>query len=251
MSSHVAGGRASAGGKHVILAKLPFIDEVSPALRAAIAEAATVVQLRAGEYFLREGDTCSHFAVVASGRMRVFKLGENGHEITLYHVGAGEACPLNVSCILSDGTVPAMARVEEDTEAIVVPAEAFRRWMAEHETLRTFVFRMFATRLTEVTSLVEEVAFHRMDKRLAGWLADKLARAGARGSVDITHADLAAELGTAREVVSRLLKEFERLGAIHLSRGRIVVKNLSLLKELAEGVVEPEGVARKKIAERD
>jgi CRP/FNR family transcriptional regulator len=244
MSSHVAGGRAS-GGKQVVLAKLPFIDEVSPPLRSALAEAADVVRLRAGEYFLREGDSCATFAVVASGRMRVFKLGENGHEITLYHVGAGEACPLNVSCILSDSTVPAMARVEEDVEAVVIPAATFRQWMAEHESLRTLVFRMFANRLIEVMSLVEEVAFRRMDQRLAGWLADKLGLAGARGSVDITHADLAAELGTAREVVSRLLKEFERLGAIRLSRGRIFAKNPALLRELAERIADPEGGLKK------
>ena len=162
--------------------------------------------------------------------MRVFKLGEGGQEITLYHVGAGEACPLNVSCILSDRPVPAMACVEEDVEAIVVPAATFRAWIAEYEPMRRFVFQMFSSRLTEVMSLVEEVAFRRMDQRLARRLADLLTE---EGSVEVTHADIAADLGTAREVVSRLLKEFERLGAISLSRGKILLRNESILNDLA------------------
>ena len=231
----VAGGRASADEKREVLAKVPFIDEASPELRTALSNAAVVVRLRAGDYFLREGDTCAHFAVLASGKMRVFKLAESGHEITLYHVNAGEACPLNVSCILSDSPLPAMARVEEDVEAILIPAPTFRGWIAEHESLRTFVFQMFASRLTEVMSLVEEVAFRRMDQRLARRLAELFAREGAGGSLEITHADLAADLGTAREVVSRLLKEFERLGAIRLSSGRILVRNAQQLRSLAPG----------------
>jgi CRP/FNR family transcriptional regulator len=219
--------------KREVLSKLQFYTISSPDLQRAIAESAQVVHLKPGDYFLREGDSCAHFAVLVSGRMRVFKLGENGHEITLYQVGAGDACPLNVSCILSDRPVPAMAKVEEAVEAVVVPAQTFRRWMAEHESIRTFVFRMFAERLTEVMSLVEEVAFRRMDQRLARRVHDLLVQeSGTRGSVEITHAELAADLGTAREVVSRLLKEFERLGAVTLSRGRIALKNAALLREM-------------------
>jgi len=235
MSQSIAGERATEH-KRGLLSKIPFYTLAPPELQRAISEAASVVRLDPGDYFLREGDTCAHFAVLVTGRMRVFKLAESGHEITLYHVGAGDACPLNVSCILSDRTVPAMAMVEEAVEAIVIPAATFRRWMAEHEALRTFVFQMFATRLTEVMSLVEEVAFRRMDQRLARRLHDLLLQDGTpRASVEITHAELAADLGTAREVVSRLLKEFERLGAVTLSRGKIALKNPALLREMRSG----------------
>ncbi|HEU4724545.1 MAG TPA: Crp/Fnr family transcriptional regulator [Candidatus Eisenbacteria bacterium] len=236
MAHSIAGDRA-ADRKRDTLAKMPFYKLAPPELQREIAASASVVRLESGAYFLREGDTCEHFAVLVSGRMRVFKLGERGHEITLYHVGAGEACPLNVSCILSDREVPAMARVEEDVEAIVIPAATFRAWMAQHESLRTFVFMTFATRLSEMMSLVEEVAFRRMDQRLARRLHDILQTARAEGaktaSVEITHAELASDLGTAREVVSRLLKELERLGAISLSRGRIALRNGARLREMA------------------
>ena len=238
MSQSIAGERA-AELKREFLSKIPFYTLAPPDLQRAIAESASVVRLNPGDYFLREGDSCANFAVLVSGRMRVFKLGENGHEITLYQVGAGDACPLNVSCILSDRPVPAMAKVEEAVEALVIPAPTFRRWMGQHEALRTFVFQMFADRLTEVMSLVEEVAFRRMDQRLARRLHDLLVQDGAvRGSVEITHAELAADLGTAREVVSRLLKEFERLGVVTLSRGRIALKNAALLREMRSAGLE-------------
>ncbi len=239
MASTVTSGRAPAASKREILGKIPLFQSASPALRAEIQEAAAIVSLAAGEYFLREGDSCAHFAIVVSGKMRVFKLGENGHEITLYHVGPGEACPLNVACILSDRPVPAMAQVEEAVDAIVVPAEAFRRWIAEHESLRAYVFQMFSNRLAEVMSLVEEVAFRRMDQRVARRLRELFARGnGSQNAIEITHAELAADLGTAREVVSRLLKEFERLGAISLARGKIQMNDARMLRELASGGAE-------------
>ena len=162
MVNTIATGRAPAGTKREILSKIPFFTDAPAELRKEFLDAAAVVHLDAGEYFLREGDACAHFAIVVTGKMRVFKLGEGGQEITLYHVGAGEACPLNVSCILSDRPVPAMARVEEPVEAVVVPAPIFRSWIANHESMRAFVFQMFSSRLTEVMSLVEEVAFRRV-----------------------------------------------------------------------------------------
>lgn len=227
-------GSTPADSKREIVSKIPFLAQAPPDLKSAFLAGSSVVRLAPGEYFLREGDSCAHFAIVVSGTMRVFKLAESGHEITLYHVGSGEACPLNVACLLSDRPVPAMARVEEETEAVVLPAALFRRLMAEQEALRSFVFQMFSTRLTEVMSLVEEVAFRRMDQRLARRLSDLFARS-ARGerSVEITHAELAADLGTAREVVSRLLKEFERVGAIRLSRGRISLRDPERLEGMA------------------
>ncbi|HSQ60702.1 MAG TPA: Crp/Fnr family transcriptional regulator [Acidobacteriota bacterium] len=234
MSQIVDGGAKFAAERRDVLARLPFLAEATPEVRKRFLSEGTIVRLSAGDYFLQEGDVCASFAVVLSGRMRVFKLGEGGQEITLYHVGGGEACPLNVSCILSDRPVPATARVEEDVEALVIPARTFRRWVAEYEPLQTFVFRMFTERLTEVMSLVEEVAFKKMDQRLAGYLDDQFHREGEPdGVVEITHAQIASELGTAREVVSRLLKEFERLGAVELSRGRISLRKEALLRSLA------------------
>jgi CRP/FNR family transcriptional regulator len=236
MVTTIVGGRAPAAKTRDLVARIPFFKDAPQDLLNAVASVASVVQLPAGAYFLREGDSCDQFAVLVSGRMRVFKLAESGHEITLYHVGGGEACPLNVSCILSDRPVPAMAQVEEDVEALTLPAGDFRRLVGEHDSLRAFIFTMFAGRLAEVMSLVEEVAFRRMDERVALRLSEKFQTGdAARSGLEITHAELASELGTAREVVSRLLKDFERLGAIQLARGRIMLRDAGLLQDLASG----------------
>jgi len=230
MTQGSALGRAVTIDARDLAQQLPFLEGAGPAIRRKIADAGTVAHLARDEYFLREGDVCSTFAIVLSGRLRVFKLGESGQEITLYHVGPGEACPLNVSCILSDRPVPAMAKAEDDVSALVIPADTFRAWMADVAPLRAFIFEMFAERLTEVMSLVEEVAFRKMDQRLASYLMAMFDQEEETGDcVAVTHAHIASELGTAREVVSRLLKEFERLGAIELSRGRIYLRRPELL----------------------
>jgi len=239
MAGTVASGRVSADDKREVLDQIPFFTYSPPGLQRAFIEAATVVHLKAGAYFLREGDSCAHFAILVSGKIRVFKLPESGQEINLYHAVAGDICPLNVACILSDRPVPAMARIEEDVEAVIVPASTFRLWMAEHESLRTFVFQTFSSRLSEVMALVEEIAFRRMDQRLARRLEELIQEeGGTRRSVEITHAGIAADLGTAREVVSRLLKEFERLGAIGLSRGRIVLRDAAMLHKITSREAE-------------
>jgi CRP/FNR family transcriptional regulator len=233
MVTSADGTGTSSGRAREFLARVPFLAYAPPALRTAFVRAADVVRLEAGAYFLHEGDPCAHFAVLVSGRIRVFKFAESGHEITLYSVGPGEACPLSVSCLLSSRPVPAMAKVVEPVEAIIIPARTFRTMIAQHEALRSYVFLMLSARLSEVMSLVEEVAFVPMDERLAYRLVKLLGFAnGPRRSVETTHAELAADLGTAREVVSRLLKRFEHLGAIALSRGRIEIRDARPLRAM-------------------
>jgi CRP/FNR family transcriptional regulator len=239
MARSIDGSDTPPGSVRELLVRVPFLAQAPPALRRAFERSAGVVRLETGEYFLREGDSCEHFAVLVSGRIRVFKLAESGHEITVYSVGPGEACPLNASCILASRPAPATAMVVEPVEAIVIPGRTFRAMIGEHEALRSFVLLMLSTRLSEVMSLVEEVAFGRMDERLACRLVKLLRRAnGPHRSVATTHAELAADLGTAREVVSRLLKRFEQLGAIALSRGRIALRNVTPLQSLARGHFE-------------
>jgi CRP/FNR family transcriptional regulator len=118
--------------------------------------------------------------------------------------------------------------------AIVVPATIFREMLTEHETVRAWVCRMLSTRLSEATALVGEVAFGTVAERLAHRVAILLLRArGPRPAVQVTHPQLAADLGTAREVVSRSLKDLERMGAIALGRGRIELRNAEPLRARA------------------
>src|SRR5687767_2730930 len=209
-----------------ILGSFDFYRQAAPESRAQLAASPTRVSLRKRATFYREGDVCQHFGLVGRGDIRVFKGAATGREITLYHVRDGEPCLLNMLSVFLDRPAAATAVVEVDTEAIVVPANVIRMWLSIHETVRTFVFEAMSVRLADVMTLAVEISIRRMDVRLASLL---LNLADVNRSIHLTHDELAAELGTAREVVSRLLKEFERSGALHLGRGHVTVADPSIL----------------------
>jgi len=167
-----------------------------------------------------EGDTCSGIAFLLSGAIRVYKCGETGREITLYEIGPGETCILNASCILGNKRYPANAVTISKGELVLVPAHDFRRLLGSHEAMRDFVFSLLSERLGEVMELVNEVAFRRMDERLMDYLVEK----SGDGILRATHQKIASDLGTSREVVSRLLKEFERQGRLSLDRSSIALR---------------------------
>ena len=175
--------------------------------------------LEPGHNICHQGDSCSQLALVTAGSARVFKLAESGREITLYRVEPGECCILTASCMLSGRVFPANATVEQALDAVLIPQPRVLEWMTVSETWRHYLWGLLAERLGDVISLVEEIAFRRMDERLGGYLAS---HARDRGSVLLaTHQQIAADLGTSREVVSRMLKDFESRGLLKLSRGRI------------------------------
>lgn len=184
------------------------------------------VRLEAGQHLAWEGEACSGLGLVLEGQARVYKLGESGREITLYRVEPGESCILTASCLLSRQPFPAFAQVEQPLRALLVPGEEFRRRMDESPVWRDFVFQLLSRRLASVISVVEEVAFRRVDHRLADFLLHH------GQTCDLTHQQIAQELGTSREVVSRLLKDFERHGWVSLGRGHLTVVDVPGLKSL-------------------
>ena len=191
------------------------------------------VTLEPGSQFLKAGEDVDVFAVLTSGSLRVYAMGENGREITLYGVEPGECCMVNVLCLISDIPSPATAVAEETTEAVIFSRETFLKWLDQRADMRAFVFGITANRVGTMMALVEEVAFQRLDCRLAGYLVQ---RVGQGTVLATTHDAIAADLGTAREVVSRLLKSFERQHAVKLARGSITVTNAAFLARLASGV---------------
>lgn len=208
-----------------------------PALAGLDAESARVldaglrpVTVPAGTVLFRSGDTCSAFLLVLDGRVRVQKVGENGREIVLYRVEPGQTCVLTTACLMSQGVYGAEGLAETDVSGLALSPAAFDTLLARSPAFRSFAFSAYATRVSDLLMLIEEVAFGRIDVRLAQTL---LERAGGDGIVHATHQDLAVELGTAREVVSRQLKEFERRGWVTLGRGRVEVRTATALQSLA------------------
>lgn len=205
----------------------PMLSALAPAERAALEARAQMRSLSAGTVYLREGDSCAGIALVVAGRIRVSRASASGREITLYHIGPGETCILTASCLLSNAPYPAQATVVEEVTALLVPADVFRHLVAASEPLRAFVFGQFGSRLDTVMALVEEVAFARVDRRLASWLAAEADRLDA--PLSLSHEEIASQVGTARVVVSRVLETFEDKGWVTLGRRRVDIRDRAAL----------------------
>ena len=209
---------------------LPVLSRADPQLVREFIQAAFFARIRAGKDIFIEGDDVEAIALLISGVVRVYKIGETGREITLYRFGLGESCILTANAILSRQTFPAIATVEEEAEAVMIPAATFRGWVDKYALWRGFVFDLLSQRLANVLLIVDEVTFRRMDARLAAFL---LARSRVENPIEITHQEIAAELGSSREVISRILEDFAAQGLIQTSRGRLEVLETELLQTRA------------------
>ena len=209
---------------------LPLLQRADPLLVREFQQAAFHARIPAGRDVFVEGDRTEAIALLISGVVRVYKIGETGREITLYRFGLGESCILTANAILSRQTFPAIATVEKDAEAVMIPADAFRDWVRRHDLWRDFVFDLLSQRLSTLMAVVDEVVFRQMDRRLAGLL---LRKAAAGNLLKVTHQELASDLGSSREVISRLLEDFSRQGWIRSGRGEIELLDLEALNSRA------------------
>ncbi len=211
--------------------RFPALQDLGETAYRVLADCASAVTMPPGSKAFEAGASCENYLVLGSGRVRVQQVTESGREIVLYRVGGGETCILTTACLLAHENYSAEAIAETEVSALVVPRACFERLLAESPPFRDFVFTAYAHRITDLMLLVQEVAFGHMDIRLAQRL---LELSDAAAVVPMTHQDLAVELGTAREVVSRQLKEFERRGWVRLERGRIHILEIAALGDLAE-----------------
>jgi len=199
---------------------LPMLQSAEAQLRREFQAAASYARIPAGKDVFVEGDEPETIALLLSGSVRVYKIGETGREITLYRFGHGESCILTANAILSRKTFPAIATVEEDAEAVLIPADAFRGWVRRYDLWREFFFNLLSERLSTVLAVVDEVVFQRMDRRVASLLLQK---SKMQNPIRITHQEIAAELGSSREVISRILEDFSQAGWVKAGRGNIEV----------------------------
>lgn len=204
-----------------VLAELPSADRES--VLATQAQAASVP---AGSLLFEEGAPCRGFPLVLSGAVRVARGAPNGRVLELYRVTPGELCVVSTACLFGQQALTAHGQTMESTELILLSPAGFERWAA-HAPFRRYVFGLFADRLADLMALAEAVAFQRLDQRLAAALL------GHGGTLRLTHQALADELGTAREMVTRLLKRFEQAGWVSLGRERIELRDAAALRTLA------------------
>jgi len=190
------------------------------------------VQVGAGTLLFEEGTPCQGFPMVLAGSVRVARGSPGGRSLELYRVTPGELCVVSASCLFGHAALAAHGQATEVTDLVMLSPAGFERW-AGNAGFRRYVFGTFADRLADLMALAEAVAFQRLDQRLAHALL------GRGAVVRATHQALADELGTVREIVSRLLKRFERAGWIAVSRERIDVLDSRALRAAAEGGALP------------
>lgn len=208
------------------LASFPELGELEDEHRRDLLAATQFNRLRGGDIAYRQGQSCQNYVMCIEGQTRVFKTSESGREILLYQVGPGETCVLTTSCLIAGNPFPAESTAETDVLLAALPASVFHRLMTTSPRFRHYVLSNYGDLLSSLITLVDEVAFASLDLRLARRL---IAEADAQGVVAKTHQQLALDLGSVREVISRYLAEWERMGWVHASRGSIEVRNRSAL----------------------
>lgn len=206
--------------------RYPMLAQLPHAGRQRLTEASQWASVPAGQVLFDDHQACMGFPFVIDGSVRVIKSAPNGRELPLYRVAPGETCIISSSCLLGRENYNARGITESDTELMLLPPAAFDELLGE-PVFRNFVFHLFAERIADLMQLIEEVAFQRLDQRLAGLLLGK------GRLLHVTHQQLADELGSVREFVSRLLKGFAAQGLVRLAREQIEIIDPAGLRRLA------------------
>ena len=189
-------------------------------------EGVQTITVPADTMVCQSGDVCESLVVVLEGRVKVFRPAANGRSLTLYYVNAYESCILTASCILNQAPFPAFAVTTTEVEALAIPPEKVLDWLEREPMWQKYMFGLLSQRMINLIELVDSVAFETLDVRLVEWL---LAQADSQ-PIQKTHQQIAEDLASSREVVSRLLKKFERDSLIVLGRGTILVADRLRLK---------------------
>jgi CRP/FNR family transcriptional regulator len=214
------------------LTVFPELAKLEPETKETLFDVTQFQRLRRGDVVYYQGQLCRNYVMCIEGQTRVFKTSESGREIMLYQVGAGETCVLTTSCLIAGNPFPAESNAQADALLAAIPADVFHQLMSSSPKFRNYVLSNYGDLLSSLIMLVDEVAFASLDLRLARRL---LAEAEDTNVISKTHQQLALDLGSVREVVSRYVSEWERLGWVRSSRGSIEVLDRGALAAYGTG----------------
>ena len=206
----------------------PELEALEEPAKKLLAQYARLVEAPVGTVGDREGDHCGGYVLRLKGRSRVYKMSSTGREILLYRVGAGETCVITTTCLLGNSQYPASTVVEEAIQDVIIPDAIFQRLMIDSPVFRQYVMQNYGALISDLIVLLDEVAFQTLDARLAKCLLDV-----GNNTIQRTHQQIADELGTAREVISRQLKRLEQKGWLAMGRGVIEIQQRGELLKLA------------------
>lgn len=210
---------------------LNFWDKLSAAEKDLFINNASKVKYEKGENLHSTDSECLGLLLIKSGELRIYILSEDGREVTLFRLSEGDSCVLSASCILNSITFDVLIDAESETEALLLNIGTFSKLTQENIYVENFAYKNTVDRFSDVMWAVEQILFMSFDKRLATFLLDEMAKTKS-SEINLTHEQIAKYMGSAREVVSRMLKNFEQHGILKLSRGSIQITDKDKLKEL-------------------
>ncbi len=213
------------------LEKLPFWKQLSEEEKELFSVNSHICKYEKGHVFHNNGNECLGMLMLLSGEMRVMILSDEGREITLYRLYAGEICGLTASCVLNCITFETQMTASEECTALILSSPAFEKLIRENIYVRCFMYELLSDRFSSVMWTMQMILFKGFDKRLASFLIEEYERTGQK-SVRMTHDQIAEYTNSAREVVARMLKRFAAEGLVEFKRGCITLKNIADLKAL-------------------
>lgn len=210
--------------------RFPGLARLEASTKQLLTERSALIEVPKGTTLFGPGNSPENMLFLLDGTVRVQQVSETGHQIVLYRIHAGQSCVLTTACLLAYDDYAAEGIAETAVQAAAVPRTVFDDLVSQSKSFRDFVFAAFSKRITDLFLMIDEVAFQRIDVRLAHKLIEL---AEGQASVSTTHQKLSVELGTAREVISRQLQEFQRRGWIEQARGMVNILNPQELEALA------------------
>ena len=212
---------------------LPFFPKLSPRQQQLLLDSLEPMEAKAGTVVHNGHLDCLGLLIIQSGQLRVYALSSEGREVTLYRLFDRDICLFSASCVMPDIQFEVVVEAEKDTKLWVIPSCLFKELMEESAAVANYANQLISSRFSEVMWLMEQIMWKSFDKRLAGFLLEECALEGSE-SLKLTHERIAAHLGTAREVVTRMLRYFQSEGMVRLSRGEITITDEKGLRKLAQ-----------------
>ena len=209
----------------------PFWERLSADEQHTLAACSGIRSYDKGSFIRSDCDECLGVLLVLSGELRIYIQSDEGREVTLFRAGPGELCTLSASCVMAEITFDIFVEAAETSEVLITRSRCIQRFMESNNYVENFIYKQTAERFSDVMWAISQILFSSFDKRLASYLEDERRRSGS-AVITATHDQIAKNLGSAREVVSRMLKYFEREGLVSLSRGTVTITDVKRLKAL-------------------
>ncbi|GAA0763362.1 MULTISPECIES: Crp/Fnr family transcriptional regulator [Clostridium] len=208
-----------------LMVNYPFLQELDEDILNKFFSKIAIKSYEAGESMFNNKQSCIGFSFILEGKIRVYKIGDDGKEITLYRLGRGDNCFNTILCALTDSEEKSFSDVEENAIIALLPMDFSKRYLLDNSSFLKYIFKNLYDKFENVVEGLEKVTFNSIENRLIGYFKERMKENNNSKIIYTTHEKIAADIGSSREVVSRSLKSLEKRGILELGRGKIKIKN--------------------------